>query len=210
MYKPIHFNETDQEAMRSLIAAAPLATFVVAGPHGLDANHIPFVLTGSDLAESYLHAHIPRANPLSEILVEGRDCLAIFHGPEGYISPSYYASKAKHGKVVPTWNYRVVHVHGRARTVDDPEWVLNQMTRLTCLKEQERTKPWAVSDAPDEFIDTLLKSLVGIEVSIERFEGKTKASQNQPAENQKSVLELMGRDGTNEELTRLMRSVLKK
>jgi transcriptional regulator len=208
MYQPKHFEETSDAALRALISASPLATFIICSDKELVANHIPFVLAGPSTSFSQLQAHIPRANPLNEALLNGKKCMAIFHGPEGYISPSYYATKPKHGKVVPTWNYSVVHVHGTAKTIDDPVWVRRQMVLLTKLKEDPRSVPWEISDAPEEFINALLKSLVGIEVSIERVEGKTKASQNQPEENQQSVLQHMEHEGGNEELMRLMRTVL--
>ncbi|MEM1144417.1 MAG: FMN-binding negative transcriptional regulator [Pseudomonadota bacterium] len=208
MYKPKHFQETNEELMCGLMQAAPLATFIVESEEGIVANHIPFVFNGAELCSGELQAHIPRANPLSRILETERPCLTIFHGPDGYISPSYYATKPKHGKVVPTWNYCVVHVHGYAQLVDDAEWVRQQMELLTTLTEGSRPSPWAVSDAPAGFISALAKSLVGIRVSIERVEGKTKASQNQPQENQQSVLTFMDREGKNRELQSLMRSVL--
>ena len=210
MYSPKHFEETNAEAMKQLIASAPLATFVVSGADGIVANHIPFVLAGNELSSSRLLAHIPRANPLSDTLRAPIKCLTIFHGPEGYISPSYYATKPKHGKVVPTWNYSVVHIHGTVQIIEDPEWILNQMELLTELNESPRSAPWAIADAPKEFINTLLNSLLGLEVSIERIEAKTKASQNQPEENQKSVLEFMDSERANDELTKFMHSVLKK
>ena len=208
MYQPSQFKETNEEAMRRLICSAPLATIIINTENGLVANHIPFVLSGEALASSELHAHIPRANPLTSLLATETPCLVIFHGPEGYISPSYYATKPQHGKVVPTWNYAVVHVHGVAQIVDAPAWVLKQMNLLTTLNESTRSAPWAVSDAPEEFIESLLKSLVGIKVSIDRFEGKTKASQNQPDENKASVLAALDNQATDDGLADLMHSVL--
>ena len=210
MYTPKQFEESDQEALRGLIRAAPLATFITNGPEGLVANHIPFVLSGEDFASSELQAHTPRANPLRDLLSSGQNCLAIFHGPEGYISPSYYATKEKHGKVVPTWNYAVVHVHGRGAIVDDSAWVRRQMERLTSLCEGSRQTPWAISDAPTEFVERLAESVVGIRLTMERIEGKTKASQNQPVENQQSILQSLDRERPEAALTEFMHSVLER
>ncbi|MEM0955345.1 MAG: FMN-binding negative transcriptional regulator [Pseudomonadota bacterium] len=208
MYRPSHFEEQDLQRIVDLIMTAPLATLVVNTFEGLVANHIPFVLSGNDLASSTLQAHIPRGNPLAELLAEAPPCLAIFHGPEGYVSPSYYASKLKHGRVVPTWNYAVVHVHGHAALIDDAGWLGEQMERLTALNEEQRDKPWKVSDAPAEYTERLLGALVGIELTIDRIEAKTKASQNQPEENQRSVLAHMDREYPQAGLTQLMHAVL--
>lgn len=210
MYTPKQFEESDQEALRELIRAAPLATFITNGSDGLVANHIPFVLSGEDFASSELQAHIPRANPLCDLLSAGQKCLAIFHGPEGYISPSYYATKAKHGKVVPTWNYAVVHIHGHAEILEDSAWVRRQMELLTSLCEGARDAPWSISDAPPEFVERLAESVVGIRMTMERIEGKTKASQNQPVENQQSVLRSLDRERPEDKLTEFMRSILGK
>lgn len=208
MYKPSHFDQPDSQAMCDLIVAAPLATLVIASPAGLVANHIPFILDRSGHDAEKLLAHIPRANPLSTLLAQPQQCLAIFHGPEGYISPSWYATKKRHGKVVPTWNYAVVHAHGSARIVDDPAWVRRQLDALTQQNENRRASPWAVTDAPADFIEDLVQALVGIEVTVQRMEGKTKASQNQPAENQASVLAAMAAQAPEGDLTRLMQTVL--
>lgn len=188
MYKPQHFALDDRELQYALIKNAPLATLITNSGDGFDANHLPFILVPEAGHNGVLRAHIPRANPLSKMAQSGHDCLAIFHGPEGYISPSLYATKAVHGKVVPTWNYQVVHVHGHIRVVDKAEWVLAQMNTLTTQMEQVRAAPWAVDDAPAEFISSLIKGLVGLEIQINSISGKIKASQNQPKENQASVL----------------------
>lgn len=208
MYTHAHFAETDVSTLIELIHSAPLGALVVNGPHGLEANHIPFIHRYLESESGVLQAHIPRANPLSELLGSGAPCLAMFHGPDGYISPSWYATKKDHGRVVPTWNYSVVHVHGTGAVIDDPDWVLQQINALTELNEAPRPEPWSVTDAPEEFTQGLLKSLVGIEIAIERIEGKTKASQNQPAQNRESVLEALAKEQPDTQLTRLMREVL--
>ncbi|MEM8560919.1 MAG: FMN-binding negative transcriptional regulator [Pseudomonadota bacterium] len=208
MYKPKHFSQDNVQEMQSLMAASPLATLVIVGEHGLVANHIPFVCRSAESRPTQLIAHIPRVNPLSQILSSAKNCLAIFHGPDGYISPSYYATKPKHGKVVPTWNYSVVHVHGVAKLVDDPSWVREQIELLTNVQEGRRASSWSVSDAPGDFVESLVKALVGIEVSVDRIEGKIKASQNQPEANQRSVLKSIEKDYPDSGLSRLMQSVL--
>ncbi|MEO0803667.1 MAG: FMN-binding negative transcriptional regulator [Cyanobacteria bacterium J06642_2] len=208
MYLPKPFEEADSEALHALIRAAPLATLVIHTQDGLVANHIPFVLHLAESEPVKLQAHIPRSNPLSSILEVARDCLAIFHGPEGYISPSFYATKKVHGKVVPTWNYSVVHVHGKLRAVDDVDWILNQVEALTNQHERPRVKPWEVSDAPAEFTQRLTRVLIGLELDVERMVGKTKASQNQPKENQASILRALDEEAPEAELSDLMHSVL--
>jgi len=210
MYAPKPFEESDRGRQRALIEQAALGALVVHTEKGLVANHIPFVYRkgGSNGKEDLLCAHIPRANPLSAELASARACLVIFNGPDGYVSPSWYATKPEHGKVVPTWNYAVAHVHGHVRTVDDEEWIARQIEELTERHEHSRKQPWAVSDAPAEYTDRLLKALVGLEVRIDRIEGKIKASQNQPERNQQSVLEALHEEQPNTDFSQLMRSVL--
>ncbi len=210
MYIPKHFEETREQAILGLISSNPLATFVVLQDDQLTANHIPFVMQPETNHTDKLVAHIPRANPLVEALKEPKNCLAIFHGSEGYISPSLYATKQKHGKVVPTWNYCVAHIHGSARIVDDPQWVRRQIEVLTDLNESKRAEPWSVSDAPSNYTEALIQSLVGIEVSIERIEAKTKASQNQPMVNKQSILESIDKEGIDAGFAEFMCSELSK
>jgi transcriptional regulator len=208
MYIPKPFEETDIDTLRELIRAAPLGTLVINSTEGLVANHIPFVLSPSTSGIGVLRAHVPRVNPISSLLRSEHECIVIFHGPEGYISPSWYATKKEHGKVVPTWNYSVVHVHGRINTVDDPEWVLGQIQALTEQQEKDRSEPWNVSDAPESFTRQLMKVLVGLEVTVEAVAGITKASQNQPVENQESVLKELACEPSETKLYELMSTVL--
>ncbi len=206
MYIPKHFEQPDVRALHDLVRAAPLATLVVPSDAGLVANHIPFVLEASNTVK--LLAHIPRANPLSELATTPRDSLAIFHGPQGYVSPSWYATKREHGKVVPSWNYAVVHAHGRLRVIDDVDWVLWQVDLLTQQNEGPRAEPWAVSDAPAEYTERLARALVGLEIQVERLEGKSKASQNQPTENQQSVLAGLEAEAPDSDFTHYMQAAL--
>ena len=189
MYVPLRFKDSDPEALRQRIRQQPLGTLVVQQAGEMEANHLPFILCGDGEGEQ-LQAHVPRDNPLSQ-LSGHHPVLIIFHGPQGYISPSWYATKAEQGRVVPTWNYAVTHVQGVLRVVDDPHWVRQQITQLTDQQEQGRTQPWSVDDAPEEFIENMCNALVGLEIQVLHMEGKNKASQNQPAINQASLLDAL-------------------
>ena len=188
MYLPKHFAETDLGTMQALMRQHPLATLVSHGPDGLNANHIPLQLDAGASPNGTLQGHIARANPLAAAAADGCEILVIFQGPESYISPSGYATKAEHGKVVPTWNYTAVHAYGRLRLIDDADWVLAQVSALTAAHEASLAKPWAVSDAPADYIAKMLGAIVGIEITIDRLVGKWKVSQNQPAANQASLI----------------------
>lgn len=189
MYIPGHFEQNDLQVMCALIRRHPLATLVTSTEHGLSVNHIPLVLApdSGDRAENLrLHGHIARANPLAKTpLID--DAIAIFQGPNAYISPSWYATKQQHGKVVPTWNYTAVHLSGRVRLIDDPDWTLAMVEQLTDQEEAGRPDPWSVQDAPTIFTEGLLKSIVGLELTVSEVRGKWKVSQNQPDENREGV-----------------------
>ena len=183
MYLPKHFVENDVTEMHALMRTNPLATLVSHGPDGLNANHIPLLLVAGKL-----QGHVARANPLWKDGNVAGEVLVIFQGDESYISPSNYATKAEHGKVVPTWNYAAVHAYGELRVIDDPVWVLAQISALTAANEAALPQPWAVSDAPTDYIEKMLGAIVGIEIVITRLLGKWKVSQNQPAVNQASLI----------------------
>jgi len=191
MYLPKHFAETDLGVLHALMRAHPLAAVVTQGPDGLDANHIPLHLDAGASPNGTLRGHIARANPLAADLAARREILAIFKGPDCYISPSNYATKAEHGKVVPTWNYVAVHAHGELRLIDDRDWLLNQLDAMTAAHEAALPHPWSIDDAPADHIGKLLGAVVGIEISIDRLVGKWKVSQNQPAVNQASLVEAL-------------------
>ena len=197
MYLPSHFNVTDVATLHALIRERPLATLVTLGSGGLEANHIPFVLDSSAVPFGVLRGHVARANPLWRECAPDAEVLAIFHGPESYISPSWYASKADTGRVVPTWNYATVHAHGRLRVVEDAAWLRAQLEALTGHNEQRFASPWRVADAPRDYTSGLVKAIVGIEIPIARLEGKWKVSQNQPSPNIASVIEGLRADGDN-------------
>ena len=188
MYIPKPFEEPRVDVMHELIRANPLATLVTQAADGLNANHIPFHLADIPAPFGALRGHVARANPILGDLEKNKEVLAIFHGPEAYITPSWYATKQETGKVVPTWNYAVVHAYGCLRVVEDETWLRAQLEALTNDNEAAFSAPWAVSDAPYEFTQKLLASIVGVEMVITRLSGKWKVSQNQPSQNQASVM----------------------
>ena len=193
MYIPKHFEEPRTEVMYELMRARPLATLVTLSSGGLNANHIPLYLSeqlGTDASAPYgiLRGHVARANPLWSDCVNDVEVLAIFHGPDSYITPSWYATKQETGKVVPTWNYAVVHAYGALRVIDDAAWIRTQLEALTAHNEAGFSQPWSVADAPADFIEKLIANIVGIEIVITKLSGKWKVSQNQPAQNQASVI----------------------
>jgi len=187
MYLPKHFAQTDPHTLHALMRAHPLATLVTHGADGLDANHIPLHLDASAGPNGTLRGHIARANPLAKT-PPASEILIIFQGPESYISPAGYATKAETGRVVPTWNYAAVHAYGNLRLIDDPSWLLARLNELTTAHEAGRAQPWAVSDAPADYIEKMLGAIVGIEIEISRLIGKWKVSQNQPPANQASLI----------------------
>jgi transcriptional regulator len=178
MYLPAHFREDDVAALHALIRDHSLATLVTLGPEGLVANHIPMEIDPDPLPWGTLRGHVARANPVWHSAAADVPALAIFVGPQGYITPSWYATKRDTGKVVPTWNYVAVHAYGPLRAVDDPAWLRDFVGRLTARHEAGRAPAWRITDAPDDYIDRQLKGIVGIEIPVTRFEGKWKVSQN--------------------------------
>lgn len=195
MYIPTQFEQPDVEVMHELIRNRPLATLVTLGANGINANHIPLHLAEMPEPFGVLRGHIARANPLWRDLAADVETLAIFHGPDAYISPSWYATKQETDKVVPTWNYAVVHAYGTLRIIDDAVWVRAQLEALTQQHEAAFPEPWAVSDAPEDFTEKLLGAVVGIEMVITRLTGKWKVSQNQPLQNQLSVIQGLNGSG---------------
>jgi len=180
MYVPSHFAETDPSVLHALIRAQPLGAWVLPHPDELIVNHIPFYLDPTRGQHGTLVGHVARANPVWQSLSQATPSVVIFQGPQAYISPSWYPSKQAGGKVVPTWNYAVVHAHGTPQIVDDPVRLLEIVTLLTDTHEGGHAAPWQVTDAPADFIDKLLGAIVGIEIPIARLSGKWKVSQNRP------------------------------
>jgi transcriptional regulator len=194
MYIPPLFREQRPEVLHAMIRAHPLATLVTHGANGLTANLLPFILIPGDGGADILRAHLARGNEQLADLRAGGEALVIFQGPQAYISPTWYPTKQEHGKVVPTWNYVVVQAWGRPRVIEDADWLLAQIGALTTLQEAGRAEPWSVADAPAPFIAAQLGGIIGIELPIDRIEGKWKASQNQPEQNRKGVVEGLRRD----------------
>jgi transcriptional regulator len=187
VYQPPHFREDSQAAQHALIRAYPLGLLITAGPSGLTANPIPFLLD-DDGAHGILRGHLARANPQGQDLAAVAESLVVFQGPQGYVTPSWYASKRAHGRVVPTWNYATVHTWGRPRVIEDAAWLRRQIADLTALREKSRAEPWAVSDAPEPFVAAQVQALIGVEIPIARIEGKWKMSQNRPEPDRAGVI----------------------
>lgn len=205
MYQPAAFTETRPDVLHELIRAHPLGLLVSAGSQGLIADSIPFLVYPGEGEFGTLRAHLARANPHGPALREVEECLIAFTGPQGYITPSWYAAKAEHGKVVPTWNYAAVHVWGKPRVIDDAAWVRRLVGDLTQSQERGRSAPWAVEDAPADFIDSTLRAIVGVEIPIRRIEGKFKMSQNRAMPDRVGVVQgLRADEPMNEPLAALV------
>ena len=187
MYEPSHFKVEDRDALHGVIRAYPLGVLATAGSAGLMANPVPFILHDDLGPHGILRAHLARPNPQWREIGDGADVLIVFQGVDHYITPGWYASKQEHGKVVPTWNYVMVQVKGRARAIDDSVWLRAQLESLTDAHEAPRSEPWSVSDAPDNFIAAQMRGIVGIEVEITDIAGKFKVSQNRQEADKRSV-----------------------
>lgn len=187
MYQPPHFREDRRAVQHALIATHSLGLLITAGPEGLQANFIPFLIDAAASEHGTLRAHLARANPQLRELAAVDECLVVFQGPQTYVSPSLYPTKQETGKVVPTWNYITVHAWGRPRVMDDAAWIANQVDDLTRHKEANRAAPWNVTDAPEPFVAAQLNAIVGLEIPIARIEGKWKVSQNRTAVDQAGV-----------------------
>ncbi len=189
MYRPPAFREDRLDVLHALIRARPLANLVTMGDGGLQASLIPFLIEAQPGGPGLLRAHLARANDQTEALRAGGEALVIFQGPQAYVSPSWYPAKAEHGRVVPTWNYITVQAWGRPRVIDDPAWLRGQVGDLTDAQEAGRAQPWTVEDAPQAFVEAQLRAIVGLEIPIDRIEGKWKLSQNRSAADRAGVAE---------------------
>ena len=178
MYIPRHFEETRVDVLHQLIRDEPFGALVTLGGDGLEANHLPFELDAAAGPFGMLRGHVSRANACGGDQRSDVEALAIFQGPQRYVTPSWYPTKAETGKVVPTWNYVVVHAYGPLRFIDDPAWLLAHVERLTERHEADRERPWQVSDAPEDYIAGLVRGIVGFELPVTRLAGKWKVSQN--------------------------------
>jgi transcriptional regulator len=201
MYLPKHFEQHDPEALQGLMRDHPLASLVSVGDDGPTADHIPleFIadngLHGLQDRSSPLHGllrgHVARANPLWQ-RAAGKPVLAIFSGPQAYITPSWYPSKAATHKVVPTWNYAVVHAHGVLQVIEDAPWLRALVGGLTDHHESRRAVPWSVDDAPDDYVQQMLRAIVGIQIPVQRLVGKWKISQNRNQPDRHGVADGLG------------------
>jgi len=199
MYRPDLFRVDDVPRMHALMRARPFAALVTAGASGLYASHFPTVV--KDVAPfGVVEFHLARANPHWKELAEGNEALMIFQGPEGYITPGWYPSKAQHGKVVPTWNFAVVHTYGRPEAMQDAAWLRQHVTELTAQQERDQPKPWAPSDAPEKFIDAMVRGIVGFRFAVTRLEGKWKMNQNRDMTDRAGVVQGLGARGRVDDL----------
>lgn len=176
MYVPEHFAVSEIDSLYGLIRAQPLGMLITNGPDGLDANHLPFELEVGERA--VLHGHVARNNPVWQDVADGSEVLVVFRAGDAYISPNWFPSKHELHKQVPTWNYKVVHAHGRISIKDDERYVRGVVARLTRTHEASQAKPWKMTDSAPEYIDAMLKAIVGVQVEITRVVGKYKLSQN--------------------------------
>ncbi len=188
-YLPSHFKETNPATLYTLVRDYPLATWVVPAQGELLVNHIPFLLDETRGEHGTLLGHVARANPVWQALQAGAvSGVAVFSGPQAYVSPNWYPSKQAHGKEVPTYNFVAVHAHGVAQVVHDAQRLLDIVTRLTQRHEASQAAPWSVSDAPADYINKMLGAIVGIEIPVQRWVGKWKTSQNKPVPEQRGVV----------------------
>lgn len=193
MYQPSHFVENDPDLLLALMRDAPFATLVHGAAGELAADVLPLEVDRLDDGRWRITGHVARANPLWKS-ADGQPVLAVFQGAQAYVSPNWYPGKAAHGKAVPTWNYTLVQAHGRLRAIDDPAWLHALVSRLTARHEGGRPSPWHVTDAPADYIDAMLRAIVGIEIEVARVEGKFKLSQNRPAEDRAGTREGLALD----------------
>jgi len=199
MYVPAHFEESRPEVLHSLIADYPFGSLVTVGPHGLDANHLPFEFDATKGAHGTLRAHVARANPVWQEAAERPDALVIFQGPAAYISPTWYPSKHDTHRQVPTYNYMVVHAHGPIVVRDDEAFVRGLVARLTRKMEAGETVPWKMGDAPADFLSQMLGAIVGIEIEMTRLTGKWKLGQNKASADRRGAADALLERGSDEQ-----------
>lgn len=208
MYLPNHFVEARDEELIQTLDAYPLGALVVNGPHGLDANHVPCYFEKDDSGKKLL-AHVARANPLWKEVTDGQEVLVIFRADDAYISPNWYPSKHEFHRQVPTWNYRVVHVHGRLFVRDNERFVRGVVARLTKTHEAATgaTRPWRMTDSSPEYIDQMLTNIVGLEIGITKMVGKWKLSQNRDERDRLSAAEELLKRGESEVAGAMLKTV---
>jgi transcriptional regulator len=195
MYVPTHFDESRTEALHELIRQHPFGMLVTHGSSGLDANHIPFELLANQGGLGLLNAHVARANPVWRDVANGDEVLVVFRVADAYVSPNWYPSKHELHRQVPTWNYMVAHAYGRLTIRDDERFVRGVVARLTKRHEASQPTPWKMTDSDRDFIDTMLKAIVGLEIEITRLVGKSKLSQNKEVRDIRSAGEILKAQG---------------
>ena len=207
MYQPPHFVETRPDVLHALIRAHPLGLLVSNGTDGPIANPLPFLLDADAGPHGRLRAHLAKANPQWRSISKNTEMpvLVVFQGADSYVTPSWYETKRETGKVVPTWNYAVVQVRGRARIVDDKEWLAGQIAELTATHEAPQAEPWQVTDAPAPFIEAQIKGIIGLEIEITELSGKWKVSQNRPVADRVGVANGLEAGGSADEMAHLVR-----
>lgn len=207
MYVPDQFREDRPEVLRGFIARHPLGALVAATAKGLVANHIPMLWLERPGGTTVLGGHVAKANPLWKLLPAGSPVLVIFSGATHYITPSWYPAKQVDGKVVPTWNYSVLHAHGTIRFLDKRDEAHAKVRELTDRQESPRALPWAVSDAPDDYREAMLKRIVPFEIAVTRLQGKFKASQHRPEDERRAVAAALRAEGLSDrEIDELVRA----
>ena len=205
MYLPKHFVADDQDLLAQLIKEYPLATLVGSLNDQLEVNHLPLMLSSD---KKKLHGHIARMNPLMKIAQSSETAVtAIFHGPNAYVTPAWYPSKKESGKVVPTWNYAVVHAQGHIKLIEDAQWLRNHVSQMTNIHEPIYQSNWKLDDAPEDYVQTMLKAIIGIVIEVESLVGKFKLSQNRPPEDYDAVVKEL--DQSPQEMLQAMRQYIK-
>ncbi len=196
MYSPQHFVEARPEVLQQLVQAHPLGLLITHDGVDLQANAIPWLLDSDPAGgPGILRAHVARANPVWQGARQDLDCLVVFQGPQAYISPNWYPSKARTHQEVPTWNYCMVQARGRLQVQEDPAWILNLITRLSDKHEATQSQPWSVNDAPKHYIDAMLRAIVGVEIRLTALTGKWKVSQNKKAGDRAGVVHALQQQG---------------
>lgn len=198
MYTPAHFRENDPAAIAAIADAYPLAALVASGANGFVVNHLPLMRVANADGTTTLRGHVARGNDLWRTVPAETPVVAIFRGEAHYVSPSWYPTKAETGEVVPTWNYTVVHAHGRIRFIEDRLWLRALVGALTERHERGRAAPWSIDDAPTAYLERMLGAIVGFEIDVERWDGKRKASQNRTERERSGALVGLTVDGVAE------------
>jgi transcriptional regulator len=188
MYQPEDFRVDDVPQMHALMRARPFAALISSGPTGLYATHMPTVLKDEG-PFGVVECHVARANPHWKELAESSEVLMLFQGADGYVTPNWYPSKAQHGKVVPTWNYAIVHAYGRPEVMNDQAWLRRHVAELSAQQEAHERTPWSLTDAPERYVGVMLRGIVGIRLAVTRLEGKWKMSQNREPQDRAGVVQ---------------------